>query len=278
MAAIVTLLTDFGRTDPYLAEVKAALYRQWARFPAGEPTPRVVDLTHDIPPGDVAAAAWFLRRVAGQFPVGTVHLAVVDPGVGTARPAVAAAADGRFYLAPGNGLLAFLTGSEELVVRRLDLPLYRQPPPGLPPATTFDGRDLFAPVAAHLALGVPLAQVGSPAEAAELGLAPASTTMPAAGNESRLGQIVWIDRFGNAVTDVTRRSVTGRALADGVEVRVAGHRVSGPVRTFADGSAERPFWYWGSADTLEIALRGESAAARLQLGRGMAIERVDPYD
>ncbi len=278
MPAIVTLLTDFGRTDPYLAEVKAALYRQWSRFPAGEPTPRVVDLTHDIPPGDVAAASWFLRRVRGQFPAGTVHVAVVDPGVGTDRPAVAVAADDRFYLAPGNGLLAFLTGSDQLAVVRLDNPLYRQPPPGLPPATTFDGRDLFAPVAAHLALGVPLAQVGSPAESADLGVMPVSMEMATAGGARRLGQIVWIDRFGNAVTDVTRASVAGSQLADGGEIRVAGHRVSGPLRTFAAGRADCPFWYWGSGDTLEIALRGESVAARLQLGRGMAIERADPYD
>ena len=278
MSAIVTLLTDFGLTDPYLAEVKAALYRQWTRFPAGEPTPRVVDLTHDIPPGNVADASWFLRRVARQFPVGTVHVAVVDPGVGTGRPAVAVAADGRFYLAPGNGLLAFLAGADQLTVVRLDHPLYRQPPPGLPPATTFDGRDLFAPVAAHLALGVPLAQVGSPAVAADLGVMPASLEMRTADGERRLGQIVWIDRFGNAVTDVTRASAAGRELADGGEIRVAGHRVSGPLRTFAAGRADCPFWYWGSGDTLEIALRGESAAARLQLGRGMAIERADPYD
>jgi S-adenosylmethionine hydrolase len=272
MNTTVTLLTDFGRRDPYLAETKAALVRQWSRFTDERPWPRIIDLGHDLEPGDVAGAAWFLERVARQFPDGTVHVAVVDPGVGTSRPALAVHAQGQFFVAPGNGLLGFLARREDLEVVRLDNPLYHAAPPGLPLSTTFHGRDIFAPAAAHLAMGAPLAQVGTRGCPADLGPAPA----PVRPTPERLGTIVWIDRFGNALTDLPRSSELGIELAGGADIEVAGERVSGPVLAFAAGTDDEPFWYWGSGGTLEIALRGRSAAARLGLRRGLVIRRVDP--
>jgi S-adenosylmethionine hydrolase len=267
MERVVTLLTDFGRRDPYLAETRAALLRQWARYPGEEPWPRIVDLSHDIDAGDVVGASWLLERLAPQFPAETVHVAVVDPGVGTDRPAVAARARDQLFVAPGNGLLGFLAARGRAEVVRLDNPLYHAAPPGLPLSTTFHGRDIFAPAAAHLALGVPLAQIGTPGNLADLGEA-LERPVPTA---ERLGSVVWIDRFGNALTDLQRSSDIGIDLAGGGVLEVAGQEVHGPLTTFAAGSAEQPFWYWGSGGTLEIALRGRSAAKQLGLEVGMVI-------
>jgi len=270
MQRVVTLLTDFGRRDPYLAEVRAALLRQWSRFPDAGPWPRIVNLSHEVAAGDVAGASWLLARLAPQFPAGTVHVAVVDPGVGTDRPAVAASAQEQLFVAPGNGLLGFLRARGPVDVVRLDNPLYHAAPPGLPLSTTFHGRDIFAPAAAHLAMNVPLAQIGTRGEANDLGPAPARPTPRA----ERLGVVVWIDRFGNALTDLPRASDAGIELAGGAELEIAGRAVAGPLTTFAEGSADDPFWYWGSGGTLEIALRGRSAAATLGLEGGQIVRRA----
>ncbi|MFO7652621.1 MAG: SAM-dependent chlorinase/fluorinase [Candidatus Krumholzibacteriia bacterium] len=272
MDRTVTLLTDFGHSDPYLAETRAALLRQWTRYPEQEAWPRIVDIAHDLAPGDVDGARWLLARTAPQFPEGTVHVAVVDPGVGTSRPAVAVQAFGHFFVAPGNGLLTFLAGRADVVVVRLDNPLYHAAPPGLPLSTTFHGRDVFAPAAAHLAMGVPLEQVGTRGDPNDLGeVQPVVTPTP-----EYLGRIVWIDRFGNALTDLPRSSNVGVELSGGGVVEVGGHRVRGPVTAYAEGGTDEPFWYWGSGATLEIALRSRSAAAVLGLRRGLVIRQATP--
>ena len=269
------MLSDFGRRDPYLAELRAALMRQWRRFPAQAAWPQVVDLGHEIPPGEVRAAAWFLQRTAWQFAAGSVHLAVVDPGVGTDRPAVAASAAGHFFVAPGNGLLSFLTSVEDLQVVRLDRSIYQQAPAGLPLSTTFDGRDLFAPVAAHLAMGVPLPQVGSAAATTLLGALPAAAAPCGDAPHDRIGVIVWIDRFGNAISDIERSSAAGVSLAGGARISLAGHEIDGPLRSYGAAAVDAPFWYWGSGDTLEVAWRDDNLAERLDLKVGLVIGHAD---
>ncbi len=257
-APVVTLTTDFGLADPYVAEVKAMLLAQWRRWPevaAGERTPPpVVDVSHAVPPGDVAAAAWLVARTCPRFPAGAVHVAVVDPGVGTDRPAVAARAGGHLYVAPGNGLLAHLRAAPDLEVVRLDVPLYHAGG-GDGPAPTFHGRDLFAVVAAHLAAGVPLAQVGTPAGAETLGELP--RTEPPAG---ALGRVVWVDRFGNAITDIPAGDP--RLAGEGVRLRCGDAVATGPYRTFGAAPPGVPFWYRGSGGTVELAARDADGAAR----------------
>jgi S-adenosylmethionine hydrolase len=168
-----------------------------------------------------------------------------------------------------------LADAPELTVRRLDRPGDRQPPAGLQDTTTFDGRDLFAPVAARLATGTPLAELGSPALAADLGEAATLRPRNAEATEgSELGWIVWIDRFGNAITDLSRETAAGRGFGDHAQIEVAGHRIDGPYRSFTAGPADRVFWLWGSGGTLEIAARDQSAAERLNLRRGLAIRAV----
>ncbi len=264
--SLVTLLTDFGWRDPWVAEMKAAIDEQWARWPEGTAQPRTQDLGHDIPPGDMAAAAWFLERVHRQFPAGTVHLAVVDPGVGSARAALALAARSQLFVGPGNGLFAFLAAEVTKVVV-LDNPLYHCCERV---STTFHGRDIFAPVAAHLACGVPLKQVGTPCDAGMLG------RLPTSGDQETGFTIRWIDRFGNAITDLPRQGATGQQLDQGLPVEVGGHLVSGPRTSYSEGAPGQPFWYWGSAGTLEVACRDESAALRLGLRPGLALKAAMP--
>lgn len=251
--SLVVLLSDFGLADPYVAEMKAALLRVVASGLT------LVDATHHIPAGDVAAGHWVLSHLWQQFPAATVFLAVVDPGVGTARPAVAAQADLRWFVGPGNGLASFLRRGPE---PRVWLLRGTSPPPGRRASTTFAGRDLFAPAAAHLAAGGAPDVLGTTGHASDLGPMVEGDGVP---------RVVWIDRFGNVITDLARDSARGEALAIGGDVLVHGVRVSGPRDRYAGAPAGVPFWYWGSCDTLEVAIDGASAASALGVEPGLVI-------
>lgn len=256
--SLVAVVTDFGRGDPYVAELELALLRH------GPADLRVLAVTHEVAPGDVAAGRWVCARVWPQLPIGAVLLAVVDPGVGSERPAVAARAGGRFFVGPGNGLAGGLEGAGGLEVVRLE---QRHPAPGYAVATTFAGRDLFAPAAARLAGGAPLADLGSPGDPADLGVWPA----PAGACT-----VVWIDRFGNLITDLSRHADPARRLDRGATLEVDGHAVRGPVRSYVEAPPGELVWYWGSGDTLEIALDRASAAARLAAQVGLVIRLPEP--
>ncbi len=278
MTPVVTLLTDFGWTDPWVGVLKGVFYSEWARWPGGIQHPPIVDLCHDIPRGDVEAGAWFLGNSALTFPAGTIHLAVVDPGVGGNRPPLALALGGHFFVGPGNGLFKGLTeglaGSEGdggLKVVRLDNSLYQRSGSLGGVSTTFHGRDVFAPAAAHLAMGVPLEQLGTAMGPEALGALPSSGFPEGSGAGGPRYRIRWIDHFGNAISDLDRKSATGRLLDTGREVEVAGMRIPGPVTSYVHAEPGSPFWYWGSADSLEIAMRDENAASRLGLNRGLAL-------
>ena len=278
MIPIVTLLTDFGWVDPWVGSVKGALYSEWARWPAGTTCPRIVDLSHDLPAGDIGAAAWFLDLVAPSYPAGTIHLAVVDPGVGGDRPALALAIGGQTFVGPGNGLFQVVAGRDRESggegargVVRLDQALYQRTGSSGGVSATFHGRDVFAPAAAHLAMGVPLEQLGTAVGPEALGSLPDPGFPVGAGAPGPGYRIRWIDRFGNAISDLPRESVAGSLLAAGREVEVAGHRIPGPVKAYVHAEAGAPFWYWGSAGTLEVALRHGDAAATLGLQRGLAL-------
>jgi S-adenosyl-L-methionine hydrolase (adenosine-forming) len=280
MNRIVTLLTDFGLADPWIGAVKGVLYSEWARWPESGPCPRIVDLSHDVPAGDIEAAAWFLQYVVSEFPPGTIHLAVVDPGVGGSRPALAIADEGQFFVGPGNGIFHWLTSRKDhgsgaqdsgLQVVQLDQTLNNRPGHFSGVSDTFHGRDVFAPAAARLAMSVPLDQVGSPVGCEALGTIPGQGFPPGSGGRGRRYRIRWIDRFGNAISDLKRDSETGRGLDGGRDVEVAGLRIPGPMESYVHGEPGAPFWYWGSGGTLEIALRDASAAATLGLHRGLAL-------
>ena len=201
MSRIVTLLTDFGGADPWVGAVKGVLYAQWARWPVETELPRVVDLGHEVPRGDIAAAAWFLEYAAPEYPPGTVHLAVVDPGVGGDRPALAIEAGGQFFVGPGNGLFKGILesaragdGIPEPRLVRLDRELYRRAGGSGGVSATFHGRDVFAPAAAHLAMGAPLEQIGTPVGPETVGSVPGEGFPPGSGAAGHKYRIRWIDR------------------------------------------------------------------------------------
>jgi S-adenosylmethionine hydrolase len=243
--SLVTLLTDFGTSDSYVAEVKGALL-------SAAPGVALVDVTHMVPPGDVRAGAYLLGRVWHRFPRGTVHLAVVDPGVGTERAALAVGAHGHYFVGPDNGLLTLVLRDAEVQVVTLPTPDGASP--------TFHGRDVFAPAAAALAAGAPLAQVGEPFTGIPQRLV---YTEPHHEGKSVVGQVVYVDRFGTLVTNLTPELVPDYAVleVEGLEV--------GPLRrTFGDVPTGGLVAYLGSGGQVEIAVRDGSAARRLGMGVG----------
>lgn len=250
MSAIVTLTTDFGTRDPYVAAVKGVLL-------SGCPDARIVDLSHEISPHDVCEAALFLAQAAPWFPPGTVHVAVVDPGVGTGRRPLAARAGGRLFVLPDNGLVA-------LVLRSLPLEEARVIGVRRPASATFHGRDVFAPAAAALACGRPLSDIGAEAGA----LAPLPFAQPELRGGEVRGEVVHVDRFGNLVSNIDAASLAG---ADCAGVQICGRLLGPPLRAYGAAEPGQLLALWNSAGLLEIAVREGSAAALLAAGRGAAV-------
>lgn len=252
----VTILTDFGTRDGYVAAMKGVIASIAPRVP-------VDDVSHDLPQGDVRSAAWALSRYWGRYPARTVHLAVVDPDVGTERRALAAWLDGRFLVAPDNGLatLALARAHEWRAVS-----VQNERYVGRQRSATFHGRDVFAPAAAHLARGVPLEELGPPlADPVRLEL-----PGPVRTAEGLRGEVVVIDHFGNAVTNLP-----GDWLAAGARVEL-GQLALEVRRTYADVEPGEAVALVNSEGLVEIAVRGGAAAERLALRPGEAVRVIFP--
>jgi len=252
----ITLLSDFGLSDHYVAAMKGVILQI-------APRATIVDITHQIEPQNILQAAFVLRQVFDCFAAGTVHVVVVDPGVGTARKIIAAKYSGQFLLAPDNGVASLVHRDfvlEEL--RRVEnAALFRKTV-----SATFHGRDIFAPVAGHIAKTGRLAQVGPPADRLTLLSLPAARIEP---DGRILGQVIYIDRFGNAVTTIASRDVARAAQRrETLSVRVAGRDVGPLRRTYQDVPAGEPAALIGSSEMLEIALNQGSAAQRLGISVG----------
>lgn len=246
---LLTLLTDFGLDDYYVAAVKGVVL---ARAPAAA----IVDLSHTVPPGDIELAAFLLAAAVPAFPPGTVHLAVVDPGVGSTRRMLVVEARDQLFVAPDNGLLSpFLGGS----VRAADRPdLYR---PG--PGSTFHGRDRFAPLAAALLAGEPPAALG-PAIDDPIRL-PGEPPWRTAG--TLWGRVIHVDRFGNLVTDIPTAWLPPGPL----KAEVAGHATTVYATHYGELPKGRAGVLPGSLGTLELARDGEHLASCWGVGRGAAV-------
>lgn len=252
---VVTLTTDFGTVDGYVGEMKGVLASR-------APSAHLVDVTHEIPRGDVAAGGWVLERIWTRFPEGTVHCAVVDPGVGGARRAVVVRVADRWFVGPDNGLLSrVLLGREPQEALVLDPERV-----GLRPLSdTFHGRDLFAPGAAHLAAGGDPSEVGPSLGPA--GLVRLEEPPPERKGKRLEGRIVHVDRFGNLVTDVPSGWLPETPVA-----RVGGREIRGLSRSFAEREPGEALLTRGSGGTLEISVRDGSAAGSLGVGRGARVE------
>lgn len=254
---VVTLTTDFGHKDPFVGVMKGRIYE---RFGAA----RIVDLTHEVVAHWPAEAGFWLARSFEYFPRGTVHVAVVDPGVGTARDILVVEAAGHCLLAPDNGLLAPVVARHpDATIRRLDAT--RLGAFGLGRASaTFHGRDIFAPLAAELAAGRALPAELGPRVA---GLVPAWVDEPQASGGAISGVVITVDHFGNLISNIDSRWLTGL-----VEPHVyAGNRVLPVRRTYGDARPGEFLALVNSFDVLEIACAEGSAADGLGLSRGAPV-------
>jgi S-adenosylmethionine hydrolase len=248
--SVCTLLTDFGWRDWYVGALKGTLLRL-------SPGVSIHDLSHDVEPGDIEAAAFLLGAAAPTFPAGTLHLAVVDPGVGSARRMLAARARAHTFVAPDNGLLTRVL-DEGATVHAVDRPdLYLEAP-----GQTFHGRDRFAPIAAAILGGAALSSLGPRVDDAIRGGWPP----PRRDLDARLlrGHVVHVDRFGNLITDIPAVWIDGQAAV----ARIGAVTVSRRATHYAELPPGVLALLPGSVGTVEIALRQESAAAATRVARG----------
>lgn len=244
MGPLVTLLTDFGTVDGYVAEMKGVLLTR-------APGVMLVDVTHEIPPQDVEAARLTLARVWRRFPPRTVHLVVIDPGVGSDRAALAVESDGRFLVGPDNGVLSpalLVSGARAVMLAT---------PSGA--SASFHGRDVFAPAAAALAVGASLESLGAAAAAPRIRRTPEPRRLE---DGALAGEVISVDRFGNAITNLV-------GLRPGVVE--LGTTVLAVRRTYADVAIGAPLAIVGSSGLIEVAVRDGSGARRFGLTRGSPV-------
>lgn len=255
MQPLVTLTSDFGTRDPYAAAMKGAVL-------AACPQANVTDLTHEIAPHDVLEAALFLAATVPYFPPGTVHVAVVDPGVGGERLAVAARLAGQYVVGPDNGLLTLLLRRHRLEgARAIEAPAFRR----ATVAPTFHGRDIFGPAAARLACGAAFEDAGR--ALARLVMLDLPDPISAPGR--LLGAVVHSDRFGNLTTNI---SLDDRQQAAVRDVRAAGHSLGGLRRTYGDVAPGEALALTGSAGFLEVAVNLGRANELLSIAVGDTVE------
>jgi hypothetical protein len=252
-APLVTLLTDFGAADYFAGAMKGALL-------AVCPAARVFDVSHGIPPHDIAAGAFTLLAAHDSWPAGAIHVAVVDPGVGSARRALLVAAGGYFFVGPDNGLFSYIyelypdAAARHITNERF----FRQPV-----SPSFHGRDVFAPVAGALGKGARPDQFGP--VVTDLKRLPSFKPQPQPDGQL-VSRVIHIDRFGNCVTGFARRDWP--AAAQSFRLTVNNCHITRLCHHFAESNDDAPFAIWGSAGLLEISVNGASAAKALGVGRG----------
>jgi hypothetical protein len=259
--SIITLTTDFGSADHYVGAVKGAIL-------SVAPQAVIVDITHDVPAHDVREAAWVLRNAIASFPKQTVHVAVVDPGVGSARRPILASTENHHFIGPDNGIFSWVFESEPpRRVVEISAPHYMRSSV----SSTFHARDIFGPAAAHLARGTDPGNFGETIEDyAKLDLPRARLTPEGEVRAS----VAHVDRFGNVVLNLTRTAMEqlmARAGATGMSVAVGAVRVEAIFATYAEAPAGAPFLLYNSSDFLEIAANQGRAADILKVRPGDAV-------
>lgn len=259
---VIALLTDFGTQDHYVGAMKGVVLGLC-------PDVTLIDITHDISPQNVRAGALELVAAYRYFPAGTIFLAVVDPGVGSDRRAIAAETAGYRFLAPDNGILTEILRESppdrvvEVTAGRYALSTVSR---------TFEGRDRFAPAAAWLAKGTDLAELGDEVASWQT----LASREPALSEDQIVGEVVRVDHFGNAVTNVHRTVLEGFAAGGDISITAGEHVIGQMVMTYADVAAGVACALFGSADYLEVAVNGGSAARRLGLACGAPVTIARP--
>ena len=251
---IITVTTDFGTQDWFVGTMKGVILGL-------APRAAIVDITHEIPPRDIRAGAFALAASYGHFPKGTVHVAVIDPGVGSARKAIAVRTANYLFVGPDNGVLSFALARERIKsVHRLEKRNYFLQPV----SQTFHGRDIFAPVAAHLSRGVPIRKFG----AAQKGFVRLPWPQPCVRRNRIEGEVVFVDRFGNAISNIENGRVNTRRE---LEIFTGRKRLCQAKAFYQSVPTGQAVAVPGSSGFLEIAVNGGSAAKRFRLKIGHRI-------
>jgi S-adenosyl-L-methionine hydrolase (adenosine-forming) len=258
---LITLLTDFGTADYFVGAMKGVILSI-----NGEA--RIVDITHEIPSQDIQAGAFTLLAAHKSFPAETIHVAVVDPGVGSNRRPILVSGGEQFFVGPDNGLFSYIYERHaEARVFHLTREEYFRPNV----SATFHGRDVFAPIAGALSKGIQPEQLGD--EIADYVRLPQLKLKLLGGNIIE-ASIIHIDRFGNCITNLTPDDITEAMIASGVSLMINGRKITSFRRFFAEETESRGelFAIWGSAGYLEIAAYKASAASLLGAERGQVIK------
>ena len=254
--AMATLMTDFGLRDHFVAAMKGVML-------SINPELTLLDIAHEIPRGDIHSGAFTLGQCCFYFPPGTIHLAVVDPGVGSNRKALAVEAGGHFFVAPDNGLLTHVFEARgDFIAHEIRAEQYFLKPV----SATFHGRDIFAPVAAWISRGTQLSQLGPPLPD------PIRLPFPKShrdGDRSIQGTVLAVDHFGNLITNLKPSDVS-RAF----KIVAGGREIHTLRQTYAEGTPDEIFAVVGSAGYLEIVMRDGSAAETLRLEVGASVSII----
>lgn len=269
---IITLTTDFGTSDAYVGVMKGVIL-------GINPRAQVVDITHAIPPQDIHEAAFLIHSAHRYFPKDTIHTIVVDPGVGSNRRAIVCQTDNAFFVCPDNGVLSYLVGGEPSSIDAkpagkpsgpnasavtIENPTYLLPHV----SNTFHGRDIFAPVAAHLSLGVPLADIGTPVH----NLVQLSIPTMHIADDTLSGEIIKVDSFGNLITNISQADfVAFTETVSSYTIQAGDVCINRLNRAYAESDTGEPLAIIGSFGLLEIAVNCGSAEERLGLKRGDAV-------
>jgi len=244
------LTTDFGLADGYVGTMKGVIL-------GIDPTVTIVDISHDIPPQDVREAAYVLYTAYTYFPQGTIHVVVVDPGVGSERRAIALRTPQATFVAPDNGVLSYIVAREKVEeIVSLTNPHYHLSPV----SRTFHGRDIFAPIAAYLARGTPLTELGEPI--AEI-ITFALPRPQVRADGTIVGAVIHIDRFGNLITSIMSKDLANHSLLREGIVKIKGQSIPRIVNTYAEVQPGKLLALIGSEGHLEISVSGGSASRTL---------------
>jgi S-adenosylmethionine hydrolase len=259
--SLITMTTDFGNADYFVAAMKGVIY-------SIDPAAEIVDVTHQIPPHDIYAAAFTLMCCYNDFPRGTIHVVVVDPGVGSARRPIMVMTDDYNFIGPDNGVFSYVYQRERVnrVVHFTAEHYFRQPV-----SPTFHGRDVFAACAAYVSKLVDWKMMGEEiSDPVRF-----NTPEPKVVSDNHIrGAVIHIDRFGNIITNIARELVAPSQARAGVQVRIGKHEATRLLNNFAEADPNELFAYFGSAGLLELAVPRQSAARLVEARRGVEVELI----
>lgn len=259
MSQIITFTTDFGLQDHYVSAMKAVIL-------GIVPDARLIDVSHEIPPQDIMAGAWVIRNSAFLYPANTVHIVVVDPGVGTDRNPIVLKIEDQYFVGPDNGIFSLLYNEFKYKAYKLNKSKYWRKDL----SRTFHGRDIFAPIAAHISNGVNLKELGDPIK----DLVSYHWAVPLGDKDGLQGWVIHIDRFGNLITNISEDLLERTAGRRKVKIYVGNTIIDHLVNTFGDVEPGEPVAFIGSSGMLEVAINKGNAAKMLSVDKGAQISLV----